>query len=171
MAALTSALMMTGWVYSRPPLTMRWPTTSISDLSDTARAAPEVSASSNCAVASSRVPDVISSLQVAPDELLISSVARSPCHSIFPSHSGSGGISGKVAPSSYSDALLATGAGIENQDFHSVRPFPVADFGHVVAVLADVLLVLDQAIADASCLKCAPTGCSRGTRSTTSPAR
>src|SRR5450432_43041 len=95
--------MMAGFVYSRPPLTMRWPTAAISDLSDIARAAPELNASSKRAVASWRVPAVISSLCFVPEELLISSAARSPCHSIFPSHNGSGGDSGKGAPSSYSD--------------------------------------------------------------------
>ena len=43
--------------------------------------------------------------------------------------------------------LLATRPGIEHQDFHLVRPFPVADFRQVVAVFADVLFVLDEFVA------------------------
>jgi hypothetical protein len=45
-------------------------------------------------------------------------------------------------------AFLAARAGIEHQDFHGlVRPFPIADFRHVVAVIANVLFVLDELVA------------------------
>ena len=104
MAALTSAVMMTGWVYSRPPLTMRWPTAAISDLSDTARAAPEVSASSKCVVASwrdagchlffsggpGRIADFERSALTVPFDFSFPQVVRAA-------------ISGKGSPRSYSD--------------------------------------------------------------------
>src|ERR1041384_30436 len=41
--------------------------------------------------------------------------------------------------------LLAAGPRIENQDLHRlVRPFPIADFGQVIAVFVNVLLVLGE---------------------------
>src|SRR6266567_9050590 len=45
-------------------------------------------------------------------------------------------------------ALLATGTRIEYKDFHGLRrPFPIPDFRQVVSMLADVLLVLNELVA------------------------
>ena len=45
-------------------------------------------------------------------------------------------------------ALLATGTRIEYKDFHALRgPFPIPDFRQVVSMLADVLFVLNELVA------------------------
>src|SRR5208283_4769021 len=65
--------------------------------------------------------------------------------------------------------LLAAGPGVEDEDFHRlIRPFPAAEFRHVVTVLGNVLFMLNQLVGR-SCLKCTRTSRSRSTRSTTSP--
>src|ERR1700681_3665135 len=79
---------------------MRCPTTAISDLLDRTLALPDVRASSKCAVAFSRALTVISSFRIIPAEFFTSRLARSPCHSNFPSHNGAGGESGREAPKS-----------------------------------------------------------------------
>src|SRR5580765_1265638 len=64
------------------------------------------------------------------------------------------GIGRKRANNFVERTFLATGAGIEDENFHGavegqlVGPFPVANFRQVVAMLADVLFVLDELVAE-----------------------
>src|ERR1051326_6533755 len=44
-------------------------------------------------------------------------------------------------------SFLAAGAGVEHQNLHSVRPFPIADFRQIVATFAYILFVFDKLIA------------------------
>src|SRR6266849_9502084 len=53
-------------------------------------------------------------------------------------------------------ALLAAGTRIEYKDFHGlIGPFPIPDFRQVVSMLANVLLVLNQLIAQELLEMCA----------------
>src|SRR5437660_713401 len=50
-------------------------------------------------------------------------------------------------PNFVETALLAAGAGVENKHVHSVRPSPVPDFRQIVSAFANVLIMLNQFVA------------------------
>jgi hypothetical protein len=61
---------------------------------------------------------------------------------------GLGRISWKRTAELVDATLLTTRSGIEHQNFHrSVRPLPIADFGKIVSMFANVLFVLHEPVA------------------------
>ena len=107
-------------------------------------ASPETRAWRSCAVAAARSPRFRSCFDTLPDGVRTSRVARFSRHSILPSQKGFGGTSGSGSLRSKEAGPLAARSRVEHQNFHLVRPFPVPDFGEVVAMFAYVLLMVDR---------------------------
>src|SRR5450755_333079 len=80
---------------------MRWPTEAISALFDKTFVSPAVSSVSRRSVAFARDSTGNFSFLVIPAAVRAVRRASSPCHSIFPSHSGTCGDSGREEPNSY----------------------------------------------------------------------
>src|SRR6202789_1205148 len=160
MAAITVALSSAGSRCSDPPLTTRWPTMLISFAEEITRDAPVHSVASSCCVASSRDATFTCCLDLAPAALEIVICASAPDHSISPCQAGSAGPAAGsdcaggafAALKSYSELFRLLDPELSTRIFirprlvpgHRVRPLPILDLRHIVAILVDVLFVLEQ---------------------------
>src|SRR6267154_3386344 len=126
---------------------MRWPATSISQSDSRTRVFPETNSLSRWEVAAERSPGSTFSFATAPEAVRASSVARSSRHSSFPSHNGLGGSSGRGAARSKRHAFWLLDPELSTRIFILIRPFPIANFRHVVAIFADILFMFNEFVA------------------------